>query len=327
MTRARPPYDPELQKILDTVLADPPPPLDAETLPGVRARAAAMYTPIGVVIEGTGLEHVEMTAPGTAGAPDVTLSVVRRPGRGEPAPCIYHVHGGGMVAGNRHLGARAFPRWVERFGVTVVSVEHRLAPEHPHPAPVEDCYTGLCWIVDHAAEIGIDASRIIIAGGSSGGGLAAGTALMARDRGGPGLIGQLLMCPMLDDRDATTSTRQYDGAGLWSRADNLFGWTALLGTARGGADVPPYAAPARAADLGGLPPAYLDAGSAEVFRDEVVDYASRIWAAGGQAELHIWAGGFHGFAMMAGHTEVARLAQAAVDSWLTRLLGAGEYGY
>jgi acetyl esterase/lipase len=142
---------------------------------------------------------------------------------------------------------------------------------------------------------------------------------MARDNGGPALIGQLFSAPMLDDRDATLSTRQFDGSGPWNRGDNRFGWTALLSAARGTGDVPPYAAPARATDLSGLPPVYLDAGSAEVFRDEIVDYASRIWAAGGQAELHIWAGGFHGF-QMAGETRVARAALAATDSWLARLL-------
>jgi acetyl esterase/lipase len=142
---------------------------------------------------------------------------------------------------------------------------------------------------------------------------------MARDNGGPALIGQLLSAPVLDDRDATVSTRQFDGPGPWHRGDNRFGWTALLGAARGTADVSPYAAPARATDLSGLPPVYLDAGSAEVFRDEIVDYASRIWAAGGQAELHIWAGGFHGF-QLAGETRVARAALAARDSWLARLL-------
>src|SRR5215813_6977255 len=121
-------------------------------------------------------------------------------------------------------------------------------------------------------------------------------ALLARDRGGPALAGQLLMCPMLDDRNDTPSSRQMAGLGIWDHAANEVGWTALLGPARGGADVSPYAAPARASDLSGLPPAFIDMGSAETFRDEDVAYATRIWQAGGSAELHVWPGGFHGFA-------------------------------
>jgi len=319
MTLARPPYDPELQAFLDTMLAQPNRPFNLTTIAARREEQAAVQPTIDEILRDTGLEHVELAVPGPDGAPDVTLSVVRHPDRPAPTACVYHIHGGGMIMGNRHSGAQAFPGWVERYGVTIVSVEYRLAPEHPHPAPVEDCYAGLRWVADHAAELGIDPARILIAGGSAGGGLAAATALLARDRGGPALIGQLLLCPMLDDRDATVSTRQFDGSGLWHREDNIIGWTALLGDAKGTPDVSPYAAPARATDLGGLPPAFIDCGSAEVFRDEAVDYASRIWAAGGQAELHIWSGGFHGFAM-AEHTAVARAARAAIESWLSRVL-------
>jgi len=321
MTLARPPYDPELRAYLDTIVSDQRAPLDLATIPDQRDAINASFPTIDTVIGETGLEHVELTVPGPDGAPDITLSVVRRPGAEGSTPCVYHIHGGGMVLGNRHTGAEVFPEWIDTFGVTVVSVEYRLAPEHPHPAPVSDCYAGLRWVADHAADLGIDPARILITGGSAGGGLAAATTLMARDLGGPALIGQLLLCPMLDDRDATVSTRQFEGIGLWDRRDNVTGWTALLGDARGTADVSPYGAPARASDLGGLPPTFLDCGSAEVFRDETVEYASRIWAAGGQAELHIWAGGFHGFGRAA-HTNVARAAKAAIDSWLARVLGS-----
>jgi len=128
---------------------------------------------------------------------------------------------------------------------------------------------------------------------------------------------------MLDDRNDTVSSRQYDGVGAWDRHNNDTGWTALLGDARGTDAVSPYAAPARARDLSGLPPAYLDVGSAEVFRDEVTDYAARIWACGGRAELHVWAGGYHGFSEFSPEAEVSRAAVAARDSWLRRLLAAG----
>src|SRR3954469_17962915 len=315
----RPPYDPELGAFLEAQYWASPEPaaaLSSGTLPDMRETLATVSPSIDATIAGSGVEHVGLSVPQE---PAVTLSVLRRPGVVTPTPCVYYVHGGGMIMGDRQTGAPIFSRWVDLFGVTVVSVEYRLAPEHPYPAAVSDCYAGLRWVAGHAAELGIDPARIVIAGNSAGGGLAAATTLMARDNGGPALIGQLLSAPMLDDRDATVSTRQFDGPGPWHRGDNRFGWTALLGAARGTADVSPYAAPARATDLSGLPPVYLDAGSAEVFRDEIVDYASRIWAAGGQAELHIWAGRFHGF-QLAGETRVARAALAARDSWLARLL-------
>lgn len=215
-----------------------------------------------------------------------------------PGPAIYHIHGGGVITGDRLLGPALMLPWIAEHDAVLVTVEYRLAPEYPDPCPVEDCYAGLVWTAQHADELGIDAERLLIAGTSAGDGLTAGTALLARDRSSPPLVGQLLMCPMLDDRDNTVSTLQYD-VGSWTRDQNRVGWTALLGARRGSPEVPPYAAPARATDLSGLPPAYLDVGSAEVFRDETVAYASGLWRDGIQAELHVWAGGAHGFDLMA----------------------------
>src|SRR2546423_532655 len=174
---------------------------------------------------------------------------------------------------------------------------------------------------EHAAELGADPERIIIVGASAGGGLTASLALLLRDRKGPQPLGQVLMCPMLDDRNETPSSHQMAGLGVWDRTANETGWTALLGDSRGGPDVSPYAAPARAEDLSGLPPAFLDVGSAETFRDEVVAYASRIWQAGGVAELHVWPGGFHGFEGFAPQAALSRSARAAHVDWLRRLLG------
>ncbi|GAA3654488.1 alpha/beta hydrolase [Nonomuraea antimicrobica] len=321
MSRVRPPYDPELAACLETAGLASALDLGLDRIAEIRANTPSFGRPIEEIVSATGLEHVELTVPGPEGAPEVTLSVVRRPDAAQATPCVYYIHGGGMIIGDRFLGAEAFPLWIERFGVTVVTVEYRLAPEHPHPAPVEDCYAGLAWVAEHAAELGIDAQRILVMGGSAGGGLAAAVALLARDRGGPHLIGQLLLCPMLDDRDQTVSTLQYDDVLIWSRQHNVIGWTALLGDAKGTAGVSPYAAPARATDLSGLPPAFIDVGSAEVFRDEDVDYASRIWAAGGRCELHVWAGGFHGFGQFA-HTTISRAAHEAVLSWMSRILGS-----
>jgi acetyl esterase/lipase len=203
-------------------------------------------------------------------------------------------------------------------------VDYRLAPEAGGTTPVEDCYRALLWIVEHADELGIDPARLVVAGTSAGGGLAAGVALLARGRGGPGIVAQILICPMLDHRNTTASSRQYSGEpGVWTRETNLFAWRSLLDGLSGG-DVPAYVSPSLADDLSGLPTAYIDTGSAEVFRDEDVDYATRIWAGGGQAELHVWAGGFHGFDALFPHANVSATARRTRTDWLTRLLNGGE---
>ena len=224
--------------------------------------------------------------------------------------------------GDNRTGMADLLDWAQELQLVVVSVEYRLAPEDPHPAPVEDCYAGLVWTAEHADELGIDPDRIIIAGASAGGGLAAGVALLARDRGGPALAAQALLCPMLDDRNNTPSSRQMAGLGVWDQTSNNTGWSALLGADCGGPDVSKYAAPARETDLSGLPPAFIDVGSAETFRDEDVAYASGIWQAGGVAELHVWPGGFHGFDVMAPQAAVSQAAKAARVGWLRRILGS-----
>jgi acetyl esterase/lipase len=232
---------------------------------------------------------------------------------------MYYIHGGGMTAGDRYTGARNFVEWVEQFEMVIVSPEYRLAPQYHHPALIEDCYAGLTWTYEHAAEIGGDPNRIAVGGASAGGGLSAATALLARDRGGPPLIAQYLGCPMMDDRSETLSMRQFDGLeGVFTRSANVAAWTAVLGDARGGPDVSPYAAASRATNLSGLPQAFIDAGSSEPFRDEAVDYACRLWAAGVQAELHVWAGGFHGFQAWRG-SQLAQGCFAAQLNWLTRV--------
>ena len=323
------------------VRVGPPPPFDAELEPALAAmaergaveltldaipllRQAGTSMPVATdedLRRGGAFEVSSRLVPGPAGAPEVSLLICRPAGAEAPVAALYYIHGGGMILGDNRTGLPQMLDLAEQSRMAVVSVEYRLAPETPHPGPVEDCYAGLAWTAAHAGELGVDPARIVVAGGSAGGGLAAAVALLARDRGGPALAGQLLVCPMLDDRNDTPSSWQMAGLGIWDRAANEVGWTALLGSARGGPDVSPYAAPARATDLSGLPPAFIDVGSAETFRDEDVAYAARIWQAGGTAELHVWPGGFHGFANIVPEATLSRDARAAQATWLRRLLG------
>ena len=316
-----PPFDPELAAALTVLREHFPAELTAELIPVLRQPNPAMPVPTDEDLRRGGAYEVsERLVPGPDGAPEISLLICLPAGQAAATAAIYHVHGGGMIMGDNRSGLGLILEWAAELRAAVVSVEYRLAPETPHPGPAEDCYAGLAWTAAHAAELNIDPDRIVVFGGSAGGGLAAAVALMARDRGGPALAGQMLMCPMLDDRNDTPSARQMAGLGIWDRTANDTGWTALLGADRGGPDVSPYAAPARAADLSGLPPAFIDVGSAETFRDEDVAYATRIWQAGGVAELHVWPGGFHGFYGMAPQAAISREATQAQRSWLRRLL-------
>lgn len=326
---ARPvPYDPELVEglasFLDLVERIP---LRADTILENRAHFATIIPPIEAQIAGRAVEWQNRTIPGPAGAPDIEITIVRPQGSAQGgadaaalAPGVLGIHGGGLVLGTRFFGTSELIDLALNYGAVGVAVEYRLSPEHPGTAAAEDCYAALEWFAAHALELGVDASRIIVSGASAGGGLSAAVALMTRDRNGPALAGQLLNCPMLDDRNNTASSKQYDGIGAWDRNNNDTAWNAVLGAQRFSDDVSPYAAPARAADLGGLASAYIEVGASEVFRDEDVDYALRIWAAGGQAELHVWAGAYHGFSGFSPNAIVSQAALAARDSWIRRTL-------
>ena len=207
-----------------------------------------------------------------------------------------------------------------QLGMVVLSVRYRLAPEHPHPVPVEDCYAALCDIVLQRVALGIDGGPLMVGGASAGGGLAAGATLLARERGGPVLSDQILMYPMLDDRARFPSSGELSGEGVWGARSNLTGWDALLGAARGTPQVPASAAPRRATSLAGVPAAYLDVGAVETCRDEVIDYAARLAQAAVSTELHVWAGAFHGFDVLGSGAAVSRAARAARIDYLRRRL-------
>ncbi|MHB8681385.1 MAG: alpha/beta hydrolase fold domain-containing protein [Acidimicrobiales bacterium] len=318
----------------------PMPPLDPEAGPLWRKVAERMYGGAGPVVDAGTLAEVRalelvtrqsllqerpyqetlLEIPGPAGT--MALSVFTHEAAQPGAPGLFWIHGGGMVMGTRYGVPEALDA-MEPFGAVVASLEYRLAPEHPAPAPGDDCFAGMRWFAEHAAELGVDRHRILLGGTSAGGGLAAATALRIRDEGGPGLAGLLLLCPMLDDRMRTLSADQCADTLPWTRASNEFGWRALLGERAGTDDVTIYEAPGRATDLAGLPPTYVDVGSADMFRDEDVAFASGTWASGGDAELHVWAGGFHGFDLIVPHGTLAGDVLAARRRWLARKLGTG----
>ncbi|WP_370934887.1 alpha/beta hydrolase [Amycolatopsis sp. cg13] len=312
----RPPFDPELAKVLPILDGGVPVGMTADQLPHYRALP---FPAIEEQIADRPVRCTHHTIPGYGGA-EIEVSVLAHVDHDTPGVGIYHLHGGGMVMGDRFAAAGPLIDWVLKHDAVAVTVEYRLAPEHPDPVPVEDCYAGLQWMAANAETLRFAADRLVMFGGSGGGGLAAGTALLARDRNGPPLLGLLLQCPMIDDRNETVSSRQYDGTGVWDRTSNLTAWTAVLGDRRGTADVSPYAAAARATDLSGLPPTFIDVGAAEVFRDEDVAFATAIWASGGDAELHVWGGAFHGFHDLAPQSALAKACVAARESWLERLL-------
>ncbi|MFY7068090.1 alpha/beta hydrolase fold domain-containing protein [Nocardiopsis changdeensis] len=315
-----PPFDPELSAALALIGDQITPSITPDLIDAIRTARAGLPVEGDFAHGGDFTEHA-LTFPGRDGA-DVPLLLWRPTWTTEPTGLLYWIHGGGMILGT-HRGPEIpdLLATARELGLAVASVGYRLAPEHPHPTPVEDCYAGLVHLTSGAAAHGLDTARVVVGGASAGGGLAAATALLARDRGGPALAAQLLIYPMLDDRNDSVSAHQMAGLGVWDRTSNDTGWNALLGGAAGGPDTSPYAAPARAADLSGLPPAFLDVGSAETFRDEVVDYAARIWRAGGVAELHVWPGAFHGFDSFAPHAALSRQATAARLPWLRRTLG------
>jgi acetyl esterase/lipase len=225
-----------------------------------------------------------------------------------------------MVLGNNRFGIDQALDWARAYSAVVVSPEYRLAPEHPDPAPREDCYAGLLWTATHADELGVDADRIVVAGSSAGGGLAAALALLSRDRDGPCLAGQLLVCPMLDDRSFDIDwPAELNGVGTWDVRTSEFAWTALLGDAVGTPEVSAYAAPARAHHLADLPPAYVDVGSAELFAAPAVTYAHRLVTAEVATELHVWPGAFHGFDRVVPDMPLSQAARAARTQWLRNL--------
>jgi acetyl esterase/lipase len=269
-----------------------------------RANSAELFDQLAESVPAVpGVERTDHTARSHDGA---EIGVAWFQGAEPNGAAVVYLHGGGMILPMLPVYDPLSRSLVAATGVSVLLVDYRVAPEFPHPTPVEDCYAGLVWLAEHAAELGVDPARIAVMGDSAGGGLSAGVALLARDRKGPALAQQILVYPMLDDRTVDPDPELPADFLVWNYDDNRTGWGALLGDSAGGSDVSPYAAPARAADLAGLPPTYLDVGDLDIFRDEDIEYARRLMDAGVPTELHVVPGCPHAFEAFAPEAEVSQ---------------------
>jgi len=319
-------FDPELAPFT----AGLPVPQPASPTSGVaeaiaaRELSAAFFASMpGMAPDVTGLEVVDIAVPGPSGATDVPIRLYRPETRAaEPVPGVVSIHGGGFSNGSVFQFDTGAAHLARQLGLVVIDVEYRLAPEHPAPAAVEDCHAALNWFHDNAAELGIDTERIMISGGSAGGGIAAGLALYARDHGGPPICFQFLGYPELDDRLVTPSMRQFDDTPLWNRHAAEQSWRWYLGGASED-DISPYAAPPRATSHVGLPPAYISVMEFDPLRDEGINYALQLLAARVSVELHLFPGTFHGSALVRGAAVTKREQQERLTV-VQRALGLGS---
>ena len=283
-------FDPDFEKLLPLlpVLSDLS---SLEAIQEARANRAIMLPPAP---DREDVVKEDRRVPGREGDPEVPIRIYRpRADADGLRPCLVEIHGGGFLVGSIDMMDAWCQYIAAELDALVVSVEYRLAPEHPFPAGVEDCYAALCWTAENAADLGVDPHRIAIGGQSAGGGLAAGTALLARDRGGPALCFQLLEIPELDHRLETPSMKAFTDTPLWNLPNAQWSWKHYLGPDHQG-EVSPYASPSVAKDLAGLPPAYVSTMEFDPLRDEGIDYATRLLQAGVSTELHSYPGTFHG---------------------------------
>ncbi|MCB1686895.1 MAG: alpha/beta hydrolase [Halioglobus sp.] len=272
-----------------------------------RAHFLEMISSLNAGLDESGVVIAEQAIAGPEGAPEVPVRIYTPEGLNAAVPGILHIHGGGFVIGNLDSEHGTCVALCRRLGVVIVSVDYRLAPETPYPGPLEDCYAALQWASSNSARLQIDPARLAIFGQSAGGGLAAALALLARDRSGPAICFQYLGIPELDDRLQTSSMQRFVDTPMWNRPNAEISWDFYLGDQyqRGADNVPYHAAPARAEDLTGLPPAYVNTMEFDPLRDEGVEYALKLMRAGVATELHSFPGTFHGSSLFSS----ARISQ------------------
>ncbi len=313
--------DPELVAPLENFLNLVGDGLELRDIPVLRTEMARLLKVMMVgapVIEGVITEDLEV--PGPEDSPDVAIRIYQPTDRPATLPAVLWMHGGGYVIGSVEKDDLLAKNLSKAVQCVVVSVKYGLAPENSFPAPLEDCYAALKWLSVNSDKLGVEKSRIAIGGGSAGGGLAAGLALLARDRTEVDVAFQLLISPMIDDRNISTASESNPDTLVWSRENNLIGWRSYLGHEPGGEDLSPYAAASRATDLTGLPPAYISVGELDLFLNENIAYAQRLLEAGVPTELHVYPGAFHGFEICAPLAEVSQRFYTERDNVLKRVL-------
>ena len=309
-------FDPELAPLAELI-----PVSDLTDVAESRRWLEELIAPMNDGVDTTGVVIHDREIPGPDGLVPVRIYAPAHAGPEGRRPALLDIHGGGFVVGSIAMEHGMAVQVARDLGAVVVAVEYRLAPEHPFPAGLEDCYAALCWMRDCAPELGIDTGRIGVGGQSAGGGLTAATVLLARDRNGPAVCFQFLGIPELDHRLETTSMRTFVDTPMWHRANAEQSWRYYLGP-EGGA-VSPYASPAIAPDLRGLPPAYVTTMEFDPLRDEGITYALRLMEAGVSVELHTFPGTFHGSAAVTG-AAVSRRAHQELFVALRRGLGVEQ---
>lgn len=296
--------DPGLKEALAKFESAMPGGLVLDDIPATRKALEAMSINLAATLPDiNGVSSVDYFVPSSGGAPEVMVRLYRPEKQAKHLPALLWIHGGGYVLGSV-LGDDLKAKGLAfSLNCVVVSVEYRLAPEHPFPAPLEDCYAALKWLSAKADDLLVNESRIAIGGASAGAGLAAGLALLARDRAEVSVYYQLLIYPMIDDTNVDQTGAD---TPIWSRANNLIAWRSYLGQEPGAELVSPYAAALRAQKLQGLPPTCISVGTTDLFLSESIVYAQRLIDAGVNTELHVYADGFHGFDSIAPETNTAQ---------------------
>jgi acetyl esterase/lipase len=318
MPRSRPAIDSELDAALQAIPIGPNGVFDLTDIPATRQAVRALAESIASTIPDEPTVTADEIQVPRAEGPDVPIVLLRPQNAPEPVPVLVWFHGGGQVLGFAAQDAPWLKPLSAALGCAIVSVDYRLAPETPAPGAAEDGYTAYRWISDNAADLGLDPTRVGLAGQSGGGGIAAATALLIRDRGAAAPLFQLLMYPMLDDRNTTDSSHEITDIGIWDRSTNILAWQTILGDRAGTEDVTPYAAASRATHLAGLPPTFIGVGELDVFRDENLDYAARLRAHGVPVELHLYPGAYHAFDMFAPQSHLATSFHHTLNDYLVR---------